>query len=1078
MTTSSLLNPAYKDWLESKTNPYETILLLEKSEVSNVDLSDISDALEEYVRLFKAEIASPAEILTLSRAYPDEEKYSLAVIDKELDQKEPVVIGGPASVEVVDREGHIITVAAMKRAFDRFMDNFRTRNAMVLHSDVQVGWALPAYISKTGKIYKSGVTGDHLFFITELRDDTKISKKVLEQIDTGKMKSYSIAGSATSVEPSNKDGAVVMQVNDMELAEVTICEQGVNQRAKFELMKSDTDRPTSSCVDGSCLIKSQEHKHSETEIIMNSNGEIDAIASFTNWVQKADKPKKPEEEGKQAEWDIPELTPSSGASAHSEADSSISENPTPKSKEVEDQLTELSPTGRSRQEQAQAGKCTWCDQNIHQEEGGKGFRDNLSRREYNISGFCQDCQDDVFGGSEEKMEKSRAVGTLREHLGQKAWNPFKRKQPNLSDPKLRESVKTEGAEIDAQTQAQSAKRQKVSDVLRTHSSSPTEQRPMSQGMQSAMADIQARKKANASKDLKKAFGFSGREKDAKALKDFRSSYQEGGEAHTGMARLNQQAADKGVPQIAHPASVRRAATTTYNQQRSEGSNPREAARFSDNIVSRAVAGKASDALKEHLGQKGIYDDPEDRLTPQQASAKRALNRQRVDARKGDRKITPFKSESYDKYLADSRARNSEEPKGKQVLEMEKQLEDPLIVDTDVEAERGKRKAKGRDVKIKAKGVKFPLRTPAVRRNEGRGGGRKNKTASPKQITDMQKSHGQGCGCDTCGSAASWGDNHADDTARSATDRHGTPTLGHTGHGNAVAIIISHMHRKARGEYTRGFVGTGDQGRTPSKNMPTLTSTASNRLAGRLDRKDRQREGLEAMHVKRGLGTAPNEMDVATLRQRVSGKTREMPRSKNTWTATPPQKKKGSFYSPEAKAAAATDLRTTAKKNIQNMQKAVYQFIHKKEFKLHPEAQKYAEAKKKAAVATPAAPPDLSRPAGLFGRGRDAEGKKTGSFFGNLMRDALEVYRGRGDHAQTQAAAVAPQTSQIQNMVRSTQPEQMQKDVKTLRGGTNWKRQKQRIPRAKTKRYHHDWDRSQFSGAGGSQVMGYAQDQNQ
>ena len=287
MTTSSLLNPAYKNWLESKTNPYETILLLEKSEVSNVDLSDISDALEEYVRLFKAEIASPAEILTLSRAYPDEEKYSLAVIDKELDQKEPVVVGGPASVEVVDREGHLITVAAMKRAFDRFMENFRTRNAMVLHSDVQVGWALPAYISKTGKIYKSGVTGDHLFFITELRDDTKIAKKVLEQIDTGKMKSYSIAGSATSVEPSKKeDGGVVMQVNDMELAEVTICEQGVNQRAKFELMKSDTDRPTSSCVDGSCLIKSQEHKHSETEILMNSNGEIDTVGSFTNWVQK------------------------------------------------------------------------------------------------------------------------------------------------------------------------------------------------------------------------------------------------------------------------------------------------------------------------------------------------------------------------------------------------------------------------------------------------------------------------------------------------------------------------------------------------------------------------------------------------------------------------------------------------------------------------------------------------------------------------------------------------------------------------------------------------------------------------
>ena len=279
-------NPAYKKWLDSTVNPFESIMVLEKSEVSEVDLSDISEALEEYVRLFKAEIASPAEILTLSRAYPDEEKYSLAVIDKELDQKEPVVVGGPASVEVVDREGHLITVDAMKRAFDRFMANFRTRNAMVLHSDVQVGWALPAYISKSGKIYKSGVTGDHLFFITELRDDTKISKRVLDQISDGKMKSYSIAGSATSVEAMQKASGMVMQVNDMELAEVTICEQGVNQKAKFELMKSDAERPTTSCVDGSCLIKSQEHKHSETEVFMDENGIIDTVGSFTNWVQK------------------------------------------------------------------------------------------------------------------------------------------------------------------------------------------------------------------------------------------------------------------------------------------------------------------------------------------------------------------------------------------------------------------------------------------------------------------------------------------------------------------------------------------------------------------------------------------------------------------------------------------------------------------------------------------------------------------------------------------------------------------------------------------------------------------------
>jgi len=37
-------------------------------------------------------------------------------------------------------------------------------------------------------------------------------------------------------------------------------------------------------------------------------------------------------------------------------------------------------------------KCTGCGQPAVE------FKDELSKREYKISGFCQKCQDDVFGG--------------------------------------------------------------------------------------------------------------------------------------------------------------------------------------------------------------------------------------------------------------------------------------------------------------------------------------------------------------------------------------------------------------------------------------------------------------------------------------------------------------------------------------------------------------------------------------------------------------------------------------------------------------------------------------------------------
>ena len=213
------------------------VMWLEKAQSGPTTLEEIQDALEEFIRLFKAGIASNAEILTLARAYPDTFEYVKAA--SELENQEPIVIGGPASVELVDREGHLITTAALDRAFKKFMGNIRTRNAMVLHSDVQVGWALPAYITKGGLIFKAGTGEGGLFFICELRDDTAIAKKVAEQIHSGQLKSYSIAGSATKTQNMTKGLTPYLQVDDMELAEVTVCEKGVNQGASFELLKAE-----------------------------------------------------------------------------------------------------------------------------------------------------------------------------------------------------------------------------------------------------------------------------------------------------------------------------------------------------------------------------------------------------------------------------------------------------------------------------------------------------------------------------------------------------------------------------------------------------------------------------------------------------------------------------------------------------------------------------------------------------------------------------------------------------------------------------------------------------------------------
>jgi len=274
----------FNNWISEDA----TVSFLEKAQAGKTTLEDIADALDEFKRLHEAGLASPAEVITLARAYPSNKTYTEAADGLDEDETtRPMVVGGPASVELVDREGHLITTMALKKAFKKFMKNFRARNVMVMHSDVQVGHALPAYISKSGNIFKSGVDENGLFFISELRGDTKISTRVRDQIEKGGMSSYSIAGSATKSKDIKKsDGSNVLQVDDMELAEVTICEKGVNQGAHFELLKGD--KASGSCVDGSCLTNHSEPTPSiQTEYIAIAKEDINHIDMFNNWISKA-----------------------------------------------------------------------------------------------------------------------------------------------------------------------------------------------------------------------------------------------------------------------------------------------------------------------------------------------------------------------------------------------------------------------------------------------------------------------------------------------------------------------------------------------------------------------------------------------------------------------------------------------------------------------------------------------------------------------------------------------------------------------------------------------------------------------
>jgi len=66
--------------------------------------------------------------------------------------------------------------------------------------------------------------------------------------------------------------------------------------------------------------------------------------------------------------------------------------PSPKSPSLEQYLNSL--TGVSRVGAITEESCVSCH------EMAKSFRDDLSRKEFSISGLCQTCQDEVFGTEE------------------------------------------------------------------------------------------------------------------------------------------------------------------------------------------------------------------------------------------------------------------------------------------------------------------------------------------------------------------------------------------------------------------------------------------------------------------------------------------------------------------------------------------------------------------------------------------------------------------------------------------------------------------------------------------------------
>ena len=155
-------------------------------------------------------------------------------------KSDDLVIGGYASIEIVDKQNDLITLKALEEAVNKYMTTPKYRNVMSNHSNVQVGEVVEQYRDKNGVLHKTGVDDVGFYVVIKLREDIEKAKEISRGIRKGTLRSFSIGGQAISKKSrTNSELGKYNEIDKLELHEVTICEKGINPEAKFDILKQD-----------------------------------------------------------------------------------------------------------------------------------------------------------------------------------------------------------------------------------------------------------------------------------------------------------------------------------------------------------------------------------------------------------------------------------------------------------------------------------------------------------------------------------------------------------------------------------------------------------------------------------------------------------------------------------------------------------------------------------------------------------------------------------------------------------------------------------------------------------------------
>lgn len=177
---------------------------------------------------------------------------------KKMDHGDGFYIYGPASAEILDTQGDIIKIDAIRKALPQLL---RRARVTVDHTDHIVGEILPELLLK-GENYATEVRlptseeikkyskleagKEALFILAEIWDDTEYCAKIRGAIQKGRYKKYSITGNVLEARACTREELCGRLISKLNLSAVTICNAGANPAAEFDILKGDnmTDEKT------------------------------------------------------------------------------------------------------------------------------------------------------------------------------------------------------------------------------------------------------------------------------------------------------------------------------------------------------------------------------------------------------------------------------------------------------------------------------------------------------------------------------------------------------------------------------------------------------------------------------------------------------------------------------------------------------------------------------------------------------------------------------------------------------------------------------------------------------------------